>query len=379
APPAGSPQEQQYAPQPVLQYAPQAPAPVPPPKKKSKLPIIIVVLVLVTALGIGGGVAIYSINKANRYEAVVVTYEEAGSTLQHASTRRDYEDAKELFQTAILGFEEFGDYKDALHLISVCDSKIQECDQNIDYIDANALFDDGEYAAAQRAFEALGYFRDSVAMAELCAKYLRFEDAQAVFDSGDFNEALNLFNDLVNEDFFEAEEWVPKTRYAIADAYSAAGEHYEAWKIFTALGDYSDSAYRASAQISSYPGTGELYHNGGYVSSAVHLVFDGANLTEVRYIKIYSDGNLVSTVFINIYSSTTIYLPSGTYTIKVAFGDNWFGEEVMFGDEGFYATMTFDGGSTSTYFAYNYIYTLTMMVSEDDANVGAEQTNRNDF
>jgi hypothetical protein len=159
------------------------------------------------------------------------------------------------------------------------------------------------------------------------------------------------------------------------------GDPYGAWKIFSTLVNFEDAADRASACTTPAPGTGELYHNSGYASSSVRLTFNGSGLTKPNYLKVYDANNktLVSTVFVNPDTNTTINLPSGSYTFNSAIGNTWFGETTMFGDEGSYRTLTFDGGSTTTTLDYGYVYTLTLNVGGGDGNVGSKSVGRGDF
>ena len=80
---------------------------------------------------------------------------------------------------------------------------------------------------------------------------------------------------------------------------------------------------------------------------------------------------LVSTIFLRGGSSHTVRLPVGTYMIKTAYGDNWFGTDEYFGDENaVYVTLFLEGGITHD-FRRNFIYTLTLRDSDISDTIGA--------
>ena len=374
APPPPAPGSQATPPAQVG-FSPQAPAQ--PVKKKSRTPMIVGILAIVLVLLIGGGFGVYTVLKSNRYETAIDTYEKAQLTFNNASNVAAYQNAKSLYEEASVVFIDLGEYKEAVSYASKCSNGILESQKNIDYLNALALFDAGDYKGAMSAFELLGNFKDSQAMIEECNDQLDFAKAIELFDSGDYAAAQQLFKLLSDKGFPDADNWQKRATYAIAEGLLNNGQPYEAFKVFKSLGSYEDAADRAQACTTPYPDTGEVYHDGNYYSSAVRLNLDGNALTTPRYIKIYSGDTLVASLFINPYSSTNINLPSGTYTIKSASGTNWFGPDVMFGDEGFYFTMTFENDSTSVYMQNNYIYTLTLNVTS--GNVGSVPSSRDDF
>jgi tetratricopeptide (TPR) repeat protein len=208
--------------------------------------------------------------------------------------------------------------------------------------------------------------------------YLAAIDA---FENGDFEKALTAFDALASIGFSDADEWKNKSSYALAEGLYDAADYYGAYKAFRELGSFEDAAERMQQCTTSFPSTGELYHNGSYVSSSSAIAIKSGNANYVAYFKIYSGDTLVSTIFLNPGDSCTIEVPPSTYTIKEASGTAWFGEEIMFGDEGYYEVMLFDGGNDYFSLEYNIITTITLSVSDTDAgsSVGSEPTSRDSF
>ncbi|MPN56605.1 hypothetical protein SDC9_204295 [bioreactor metagenome] len=151
---------------------------------------------------------------------------------------------------------------------------------------------------------------------------------------------------------------------------------YTAYKVFKTILDYKDAADYADRCIQSKPSTGETYHNGSYYSAQNKLTII-ATYSGSTYIKIYSGTTLVSTIFFNGAKTVSITLPNGSYKIKEAIGDTWFGAEEMFGDKGYYAVLTFNGGA-ETYNFSNGEYQLTLG-GVANGNVGSNNQNWNNF
>lgn len=341
-------------PQPAPVYA--AP-PVEVPKKRSMKPLIIVLaVVLLVVLGIGGFVGFNAFQESQRAAA----YDNAVALM----------DAGE-YDAALTELEGIVDYKDASSLIALCG-------QNLDYNTAVALMNSGDYEGAKNTFEGLSSFKDSRELAEDCGDHIQFAEAQSQFESGAYDKALALFTTLANKEFPKAGDWVNKTLYAQAGEKFDSGDLYGAYQGFVDLGSYEDSAERATACTTPMPGNGELYHNDGFVSSSVHIIFDAANTSAPHYLKIYSGDTLVSAIFINGNGSATIQVPAGTYTVKSASGSVWFGEETLFGDDGTYYKMMFEGEGEASMFQENYEYTITLY-SVVGGNVAHESVDPGSF
>jgi len=335
------------------QMAP-AVAPVPAkPKKKSKKWIFIVIgAVVLVALLVVGGIVGYGMYQSNNYDKAMEMLKSG-----------DYQGAYD-------AFGDLGDYEDSA-------SQQALAQRNMDYLAAVALFDGEKYEEALKAFEALNSFKDSATYVEDCQLNLDYLAAVALFDDGDFEAALSAFIALSLVDFSDASDWVDKTNYAIADKMYKDGDKYGAYKAFRALGSYKDSKDRMKKCTTKFPKTKEIYHNDKYVSSRSAIAIDATNAVYVSYFKIYSGKTLVSTMWINEGGSLTIELPPGKYSIKQATGFTWFGEDIMFGDEGLYEVMIFSNNSKTYDLKDNIIVTITLAATE--GNMGAENTSRDDF
>ncbi|MCL2883305.1 MAG: zinc-ribbon domain-containing protein [Coriobacteriia bacterium] len=350
-------------------------------KKRRHKPLIAVLSAVVGLLLLAGvGFGIHMFFQSSNYTNAEALASTAESSFQSATDQDGFRSAMDGFTQAEAAFEKLGHYRDSTDRALACQLRIGLAQQNIDYLDALDLFHNKEFKSALDAFTGLGSFKDSASMAQSCQQNIDFQGAQADFAAGDYNSALAVFSTLKDAGFSGAEDWWNKTSYALADALFQSGDLYGAWKAFTDLGSYEDSADRATACTTPFPGTGVLSQDAAYKSSAVRLDIDGASLSSPRYLKVY-DANtnaLAATVFVNPETQAVVNLPAGTYTIRSAAGDNWFGESIMFGDEGYYATLLFDGENTSTTLSYGYTYTLTLEAT-DEGNVGSEGVGREDF
>ncbi|MCL2632766.1 MAG: hypothetical protein FWD45_06770, partial [Coriobacteriia bacterium] len=331
---------------------------------------------------IGGTLGINAFVKSSRYSKAIDTFETAESMYEAASTISDYEDASLLFDEAFVVFDKLGNYKDAPSYTQKCEYMIRECERNITFLTALDLYNQGKWEEALEIFSTLSSASEAIDMAELCRQHIDFEVAIRLFESGDFDGALEIFSTLKQAGFTDAAEWCSKTIYQIADRLYNEGHLYEAFKLFRSIVTYTDAAERSRQCTTPYPDSGALYHNSNYRSSASCLELDGSALNYPCYIKIYSDGELVASVFLRVGDTVYVYLPSGSYMIRNSNGTYWFGEDSKFGDEGIYYTMIFGDGESTTYMAYGYIYTITFNVGEGEVEgeaMEAEIIDRDDF
>jgi tetratricopeptide (TPR) repeat protein len=332
--------------------AQQVPAPAKPKKKSKKSIFIIVGAVLLVALIAVGSVIGYNVYRENNYNKALEMLESG-----------DYQGAYD-------AFGELGDYEDS------ADWQIL-AQKWMDYESAVALFDSKDYKGALLAFTALGGFEDSAEYITNCERNITYLDAIADYEAGSYDKALDAFLDLASIGFSDSKEWINKTKYAIANEKFEEGDLYGAYKDFKALGTYDDSADRMKGCTTPFPKTGELYHNGNYVSNRSAIAIDAGNALFVSFFKIYDGDKLVSTIWLNPGGKVTIEVPAGTYTIKEAVGSVWFGEEVMFGDEGDYKVLLFDDKKPYTVIGDNIILTITLSVS--GGNTGSSDVPQNKF
>ena len=83
-----------------------------------------------------------------------------------------------------------------------------------------------------------------------------------------------------------------------------------------------------------------------------------------------SDGDVCAQVFLRPDESVTLYVAADTYTIKVGYGTEWYGETDLFGESGRY-TQLYNGDDPDFTFSYGYWYQLELM-SSTGGNVGQD-------
>ena len=322
-------------------------------KKKSKKGIFItlgaVVLVALIVVGILVG---YNVARSSNYDKAL-------GMLQSG----DYQGAYDTFG-------DLGTYKDSV-------DQQQIAQQNLDYLAAVALFDNKDYQGALTAFTAMGGFKDSADYVTKCQQNIDYLQAIDDYNNGNFDSALDTFSNLDLEGFTGASDWVDKTDYAIADKKFKDGDVYGAYLDFEALGSYSDAATRMKACTTPFPATGELYHNSKYVSDRSAITIDASASIIATYFKIYSGKTHVASFWVNAGDKITIELPPGNYTLKEAVGPVWFGEDIMFGDEGYYEIMLFKDNKDSYDLGDNVEATITL--AADEGNMGTTDTDRTGF
>ena len=73
-------------------------------------------------------------------------------------------------------------------------------------------------------------------------------------------------------------------------------------------------------------------------------------------------------------------MPAGTYRFNEADGSLWFGEDIMFGEDGTYTRMTFGEGIEYAELRGGYTTTLTLNASSGSGeSVGSENIDPSDF
>jgi tetratricopeptide (TPR) repeat protein len=318
--------------------------------------VIVGCLVVATVLAIGGYFIYRHIQETERQQA----YSQAVELV-----------AAQDWDLAIAALKELGDYKDALALIV-------SCEENLAYNAASALLAAGDFAAALEQFEGITGFKDSASQAILCRQNLDFINAQAMFDSGNTVAARASFERLVEAGFDQAAPWVSKIDYLSAEQLLQEGRRYDAYQAFTALGSYQDAAKRAKSCLIAMPATGELWHNDHYQSDVSALKFELVAEKANHYFRVYSRGIEVVAAFVHGGESLTIDLPAGRYTVKDATGDQWWGEEDLFGYDGGYSKMIFDDGNDWFDLPSNTITTISLSPTSG-GNVGRKAESLENF
>ena len=237
-------------------------------------------------------------------------------------------------------------------------------------------------------------------------KGLYYESGKDALAAGEYVKAMDIFDDI--EDFMDSSDCYEQARaaqeekerleeeerkrkeeeerkrqeeeekkrqeamkktYKEAKSYYKNGEFYKAKELFETIPDYKDASDLAASCLQDLPQSGDYAMNAGSSSSmTIEAPTSGDNSV---YLKIYDmDGNTVGKVFIRANESATIYIDGGTYTMKVAYGTEWYGEIDLFGPWGTYSQLM--NGDTE-YFELNggYTYTLQLLASTD-GNVGSE-------
>ena len=88
--------------------------------------------------------------------------------------------------------------------------------------------------------------------------------------------------------------------------------------------------------------------------------------------------DLVVSVFINT-DAVTFTLPAGTYRVKEALGDKWFGPDDAFGDEGSYYVCSFGGDETVDLESYHAYEISSGSPSEGGTGISNHTTDRESF
>lgn len=231
------------------------------------------------------------------------------------------------------------------------------------YAQATSLYEEGSYAEAQAAYEGLGDYRDAQQQITLCKKHLEYERAAALMDAGDYAAARDGFRTILG--FQDATELSKEcgniADYAAADALLAEGRYFDAYEAFTALDSYEDAAKRAASCIQEAPGTGELYHDQGFVGNSSEVAITvPAGEDDFHLLKVYQGDVLVSSVFFGDSPAASIELPPGTYQVRAASGSMWFGEADLFGDSGSYCELGLQDGSGAMTIEAGYRYELSI-------------------
>jgi tetratricopeptide (TPR) repeat protein len=255
-----------------------------------------------------------------------------------------------------------------------------KCQNSIDYDKAVAFKKSGDLEGAAEIFTALGSFKDSVDLAKECKCSGDYDQAVQLMAKGDYAAAAKLLEYPSSVNYKDAKklllECTSSDTYDEAVVAFNAGKFYTAYELFNSIVGYKDAEDYADSCVQSKPSNTELYHNSSY-SGTQNILNIKASYSGSTYLKLYSGSALVSTVFFNGKTTVTINVPNGTYKIKAALGDTWFGTEEMFGDEGTYTVLTFNGGA-DTVALTDGEYDLTLG-GVSGGNVGSKSQSREGF
>lgn len=282
-----------------------------------------------------------------------------------------YDDTTEAKQI----FLSLGDFQDSADMAVFCQNRI-------DYAAADDLETAGDFAAAQAGFEALGDFNNSKERARYCSDTLDYQAACALIEQGDYAAAAEKLAAPAKSNFEGADDKLElcdnKIDFAAAEQLLADGKNYEAYKAFTALGDFEGAFLRAEACVLAAPKNGELYHNESYNFSQTQLTVYNSSSND-SFLKLYAvNGDLVCSFYIASEKKATVRVPEGTYTLNQAYGTRWFGLEDMFGDEGVYYRQLF-GDTYEFTMESEYIYEISTRDSKDATYLNDDSTDRESF
>lgn len=210
------------------------------------------------------------------------------------------------------------------------------------------------------------------ALVEAAIKGLKYDEAVKLMGENKYEDALAIFQGL--GDFLDSSAQAEAAKkkidelnkkYEDAQAYFNNGEFYKAKAAWTEISYWKDSAEKAKTCQQEMPSNGSLKKSSGSITLNINAP---AKINAL--LRVYNSSNeVVAQVFITAGSSSSIKLNAGTYTIKVAYGTEWYGETDLFGAKGAYLQLK-NGTSESFTFKKNYKYTLKLQ-SGTSGNVGA--------
>lgn len=259
---------------------------------------------------------------------------------------------------------------------------LQIGDYNLDYLN-NATADNDKTIADAFHNESDDYKTieaimkpetdEEKALVETAIKGLKLNHAVKLAEEMKYDEALELLNDLGDFDEAKAkytsinEEYQGyKDSYAAAEAYYKNGEYYKAMMAWMKIEKFRDSAERMSTCEQKMPSSGSMKKGSGSISLKIYAPSSMNTL-----IRIYnSKGEIKGQVFIAAGKNATVKLGAGTYTMKVAYGNKWYGDIDLFGGTGIYLQLK-NGTSNNFTLKKNYRYTLRLQ-SGSGGNVGAD-------
>lgn len=127
---------------------------------------------------------------------------------------------------AIAVFAELGDYSDAAAQIT--ETKYQQ---------AVSLREEGEYESAIAAFASLNSYRDAETQIEEM-KQEKYQQAVTLRENGQYDDAIAVFKAL--ENYSDAMTQITETKYQQANNLNAAARYDEAYAIYVTLTGYKD-------------------------------------------------------------------------------------------------------------------------------------------
>ncbi|MDR1262786.1 MAG: hypothetical protein LBK46_04760, partial [Oscillospiraceae bacterium] len=152
-----------------------------------------------------------------------------------------------------------------------------------------------------------------------------------------------------------------------ADRLFQNQEYYSAYRLYTSLGAFEDSAARAAACVQPWPSSGALERSSAHRSNLAELkVISEHPEDTAALVKIYApDGTTAASLFLPGSGETTIGIAPGDYTVRVGSGKLWYGIAEAFGPDGArYSTLAFNSPDKLMHIEQGYTHTLTLLVNE---------------
>ncbi len=318
-----------------------------------------------------------------------------------AMNNKEYEKAVKCFDSVKNSKNDYKDDRNYCNVLArVADAKednnwvgiianlyaLQTQDYELSYLDNPQSDDEKMISDAYYYNEAVDYQRiseiikpadsDQTELLDYAVKGFKYDEAVKVEQSGKYEEAMALFEEI--GDFLDASDHYKtcktekekndkiKKTYEEAEAYFINGEYYKAMKLYKTISSYKDSATKASMCEQDLPASGSMKKNHG---SGVTMKIKAPSDNSV-FLKFYdSNGNAVAQIFIRAGKTGKIKLKATTYTIKVGYGNHWYGDIDLFGEDAIYSQLL-NGSSPNFSLKKNYTYTLKLMVSKN-GNVGS--------
>lgn len=204
----------------------------------------------------------------------------------------------------------------------------------------------------------------------------RYDKAIQAENDKKYDEAIKLFTDLGS--FLDSKDHLSNCTqlkeelegreaiYQSAETYYNNGEYYKAQKAYKLIPGYKDADTKAAKCEQSLPKNGSMKKSSG---KGCTIKITAPSSTSV-FIKFYnSKEKAVAQVFIRAGKTVKLNLKAQTYTIKVAYGNTWYGKIDLFGESGSYSQLK-NGSSMKFKLKRRYIYTLRLWASTT-GNVGS--------
>ena len=250
------------------------------------------------------------------------------------------------------GMQKEANLKKAIELFESCngvldaDSQISYCESGLTYLDAKKLMSQGKWSEAATKFDSISEsgIADAASLRQECYDHAAYAEAEAEYDAGHYYDAYNRFLELKWQMEDASYDWLP------------------------------DLNKRAEACKYTMPESSVMYRNNNY-GDGCELTIDNTGFDNAYY-KLYFGDELIVAVFVASDSTYTFLLPSGTYRMNKAYGDEWWGPDDMFGDEGRYLACSF-GGQDEVTLEYNNGYMIS--TGSGGTGIGTSYTDRNSF